>query len=72
MIAGIYIAGAIAMSLTLFCLLPSSAESTPRGKAENLLLFVVSVAFWPMFLIGLLYEFFSLWFWEIDDSESES
>ena len=72
MIARIYIAGVVSMALIILLCVPSLGANTRMEKASHLLLVVACIAFWPLFLIWVVYEFISLWLWEIDDSESES
>lgn len=72
MLVKIYIAGAVAtMLVLLFFLTPPKASSRWEGAA-NLAMEAACAILWPLLLLWVVYEFVSLWLWEIDDSESES
>ena len=72
MLVKIYIAGAVAtMLVLLFFLTPTKTSSRWEGAA-NLAKEASCVILWPLLLLWVVYEFVFLWFWEIDDSESES
>ena len=60
------------MMATLLFFLPSPEENTRKENAAYLLLSIACIVFWPLFLLWISIQLFSLWFREDEDSDSES